>query len=307
MLRNRSLPVRTTTACILLSLVAVAGCAKLFHPKESGISGLQSGAMSDAPTGGPTINVVHLEIAVLTPPVNDRRVRTQIWEELDETGLMEPSQRNAINDAGIRVGVSGGNLGYHLESLLNNVSRSGKSELLDDELSSGYGVPFNDERSRKFRFGSVASLLQDGRTRIGLRGPIRELTLRDSQIDRSFSNGRTILEVSVRDQREEWVELEFLPQIDHGKTTSRYTIAERGDQLPQRQNHYPLYEQQFRLKLHRDEIAVVGRLADRESVGDTLFLGDSSSPTEKLIVVRLIGIEKVEGQSSGGMSAYRRQ
>jgi len=300
-----------TTIGALLSFVGICGCASLINRQESAVSRISAMTGEHDTPAGPTISVVHLEVAVVTQPVNDRRLRSLVWEELDESGLMEPAQRMALNESGVRVGVSGGNLSWPLESLLNDGDQSDRSEIVTDEFAITDPMGLSDSQNHQSRFGSMVSLVQDSRNRISLRGPVREIEIplgdNEQQSTQSFTNARMMLEVSIRDQRDEWVELEFQPQIHHGNTTARYTVAEHGEQMPLRQNLSPFYEQQFNLKLHRDEVAVVGRLADKQSIGDALFVDDAGpASTEKLVIVRLVGIEQVTGKSSGGMAEYRR-
>ena len=113
-------------------------------------------------------------------------------------------------------------------------------------------------------------------------------------------NARCMFHVSTAEIGDGWVVIRFLPQIHHGEMSVRYSIADSGEQLPLRQGIQPLYEQQFELKLHTGETAVIGyQKQDDWTVGQLMFQRESlSSLNEQVVTIELAAVEAVQGQKS---------
>jgi len=115
-----------------------------------------------------------------------------------------------------------------------------------------------------------------------------------------LQNARCMFHVSSAEIGDGWVVLKFLPQIHYGGMSVRYSLAESGEQLPVRQRIQPLYEQQFELKLHTGETAVIGyQKQDDWSVGQLMFQRESlSSLNEQVVTIELAAVEAIQGQKS---------
>ncbi len=107
---------------------------------------------------------------------------------------------------------------------------------------------------------------------------------------------------------EDWVLLKVLPQIYSGANTLRLSVVGNNDHLPVRQNVYPLYDQQFQIKLHRGEVAVMGRFGDDDwDVGRLFFRpGTGSAASESLLLIRLLGVEQTTGRSEASVSVGKK-
>ena len=225
-------------------------------------------------------------------------MRELAWEELDESGVMSHSDRNRLNQSGIRIGVSGGTLPWALESLL-------RGERVNSE-SSAASTRRSDNASS---FGLQVAIPQGSNSIIELSPEGKSLMVPPGRIDGVSKSGelndaRCVLDVTATEYGEGWVVLRFLPQIHHGSRTMRYSVSASGEQLPIRQRIQPLYDQQFEVKLHINETLVIGyQKQDEWTIGRMLLQSDSlTSTSERLLAIQLKQIEEVAGQKSMDIS-----
>lgn len=280
-------------------LLLLPGCA-LFTSENSDQAGLSAGLPlskrkpgSDA-DGLPTLSMVRLEASIVRRPVNDARVRRHVWEELDESGLMSPDVRQRLNRNGFRVGVAGSTAPWALQSLAQEAIAANRPSDLRQVAGSGSQVSI----------GPAFSLMLEGKSLLEVQGPLDPGKLPLSQIPqlaalRDRSNMKCVFEVSVKELNEDWVLLNILPQIHAGTETARLSIQGANDQLPVRQNVMPIYDHQFTVKLLTGEVAVIGYHESSEwTLGRLFFFPDTSSAgSENLLIIRMVGIEELKGQS----------
>ena len=93
-------------------MLFVSGCALFHSGADTGGLGLtwaelRGAQATEGQADAPKLNVAQLEANIVHRPVNDARVRTLVWEELDESGVMSPEQRQQLNSSGFRVGIAG--------------------------------------------------------------------------------------------------------------------------------------------------------------------------------------------------------
>ena len=239
----------------------------------------------------PVKRVVRLQTAIVSAPENDRRLRSLVWEQLDESGLMAPEDRRRLNESGLRIGVAGASLPWALESLLKgerNASPSGRKSEINN-----------------FSGGSPIAIAEGSRSIIDLPRAGKSIVIPAKRIaglyeGRELPNARCVIEVSATEYGEEWVVLKFQPQLHHGSFSQRYTVTDSGEQLPVRQRIQPFYDQQFELKLHRDETVVIGYQPMEDwSIGRMMFQSEElSGRSERLIALRLSGVDSIVGQKS---------
>lgn len=245
----------------------------------------------------PTRKIVRMQTSVMSASANDRRLRELVWAELDESGLMSPQDRRRLNQSGIRVGVSGGTASWALKSLMQEKD-SGLNTML-----TGHRSAAND--AQRTLAGTTVAIPEGSRSMVELPIPGHSLTIPPGQIEglktgRDLKNARAIIELVPIEFGDGWVVVRFLPQIHHGTLTTRYSMTESGERMPVRQQIQPLYEQQFELKLHAGETAVIGHLAQEDwTVGRLLFQSERlASKTERLLAVRLEQVDEVSGRKS---------
>ena len=235
--------------------------------------------------------MARLEASIVTRPVNDLRIRRLVWEELDESGLMSPDNRQRLNQSGFRVGVAGSATPWALQSLAKEAASDGQQEM---SAVSTDGMT---------ALGPEFSVMQNGKSLLEVQRQLDPQTIPLSRVPdlaslRDRSGLRCVFEVSVRELNEDWALLSVLPQVHAGAVTTRLSISGSSNQLPVRQNIIPLYDQQFTVKLHTGEVAVIGRHDSADwNPGRLFFQPDSgASGTERLLMIRMAGVDRVKGQ-----------
>ncbi|MCA9037489.1 MAG: hypothetical protein KDA91_20285 [Planctomycetaceae bacterium] len=296
-----------TTATLMLF---VCGCA-LFRSGESGnglgitwreLRGTENAA-AEADEGAPRLNVAQLEANIVHRPANDARIRTLVWEELDESGVMSPDQRQQLNASGFRIGVASGSTPWALQSLAQDARKvpvsSGASDMPDATTQIPLGPSF--------------PVFEGGSTRLEVQQELDSSLIPLQSIEgldgmRQTDNLRCTVQVTVKEASEDWVLLTVLPQIHSGTRALRLSVVGNSDQLPVRQSVYPLYEQQFQVKLHRGEVAVIGRFGSEEWNAGRLFFQPTrgSSASESLLMIRLLGVDQVTGRSETSVSVGKK-
>lgn len=282
---------------LILALLSLTGCA-LFAPATSKLLNqnepLDLQQIQDFQASSPVRRVVRLETSIVSALASDKRIRSLVWEELDESGLMSPEDRRRINQGGIRVGVSGGTLPWSLTSLMNG-ERSQTSQNRDSQMSGSHSASFGMQIAIPEGSPSIMELPREGNSLFVPAGEIAGL-----KQGGELENARCVLQMKAVEYGDGWVVIQFLPQIHHGAVSRRLSVAQGAEQLQVRQNIRPLYEQQFELKLHTHETVVIGYLAqDDWTAGRLLFQSDTlSSKTERLLALQLTQLEEVAGQKS---------
>lgn len=270
----------------------LCGCA-LFAPKESKLPSFGSRKpQTDSVDNAPIRRVVRLRSAIVTSRPSEARLRSLIWEELDESGPLPPEDRIRLNQSGIRVGVSGGTLPWALNGLLPQPSGS----------TSGNGnAP-----------GIGLVILEGNQSRIELPLKDEHIVVPAGQLA-GLNNGGELEEagcgfrVEPLEYADSWVVLKIVPELRYGAMTSRYSFDSDGGQVQKRQKLHPLYEQQFQIKLHIGESIVIGYHDNEDwTVGQMLMQSEKLTTVfENLVVLQLTGVESVKGEKSMTVD-YRR-
>jgi hypothetical protein len=290
-------------------MLLLPGCA-LFHSK--GDSTDKQGTARDLfgsnaeKHDGPILNAARLEASIVVRPANDECVRKRVWTELDESGLMAPDRRQNLNRHGFRVAVSSGTAPWDLQVLAREAYAATQSTeghaSLSTNLSDQLGL-----------MGPSFSVMQNGKSLIEVQSqldtsmlPLKELP--ELAAVRDQSGLRCVFEVSVKELSDDIVLLSVLPQIHHGANTTRFSVSGSTEQLPVRQNIVPLYDQQFTVRLHTGDIVVIGQQKSDSWNSGRLFFEPltGSAATERLLMIRLAGIDKMKGQSDSSfrLGAY---
>ena len=300
-------------------LLAVPGCGLFRSAQESGVldgAGVRGGAgngkgSSDGEVKGAQIRTARLEALIVSRPAEDARLRRLVWEELDESGLMSPEQRQKLNLAGVRIGVAGSGSPWALQSLAREAAAA---EQLDAD-----GMSRNETQASHLGVAQGFSLMPKGQSFLELQSGLEERGLPLSRIPqlsalRDRSQLRCVMEVTAREIEKDWVLLNFLPVVHAGAATQRLTIEDFAEKLPIRQNVVPLYEYQVDVRLMTEEVAVLGRYGGSEggewTLGNLFFQPERTGATfERLLMVRMAGIEVLEGRSDPGfrLGAYDRK
>ncbi len=281
----------------LLNLLSATGCALMGVDTNDAISAgkpVSAEQLAEFRGEAPIRTILRLNTSNVTTLATDQRIRSLIWEELDESGLMSPEDRRRLNQSGVRVGVAGSTLPWALTSLLRGERVQSTSSPGDSRNVDGSTV-----------FGTQLVLPQGSNSLIEIPSPGDSLRIPAGQIaglkyGAELQNARCMFHVSTTEIGDGWVVIRFLPQIHYGEMSVRYSVAESGERLPVRQRIQPLYEQQFELKLHTGETAVIGyQKQDDWSVGQLMFQRESlSSLNEQVVTIELGAVEAIQGQKS---------
>lgn len=292
---------RSAIAALLMS---ASGC-NLFRSvgtEDSMLNSLFPGGESTDARGDvnvPTLSTVRLDATIASRPVGDPKIRKLVWEELDESGLMTPEQRRALNDSGFRIGVAGSSTPWALQSLARDalVADRGEDGTAGPVVSETPGGPL----------GPSFTLMQNGKSYLEIQGQLDEARLPLARIPqlaslRDRQGLRCVIELTAREIAEDWVLLTLLPVVYSGTSTLRLTIQDNTEKLPMRQNTLPLYEHQVTVRLLAGEVAVVGRSASGDSdswnLGNLFFAPEEGgAATERILMIRMAGVEKLRGQS----------
>ena len=290
-------------------MLLLPGCA-LFQANGEGSSSIASprewfGKESEA-DDGPTLNTARLEASIVTRPAHDERIRQHVWLELDESGLMAPDRRQRLNQSGFRVAVASGTAPWALQSL----AREALAALRSTE---GQASPDSHMHDQFSAMGPAFSVMQNSKSLIEVQSqldstslPLKELP--ELALLRDQSGLRCVMEVSVKELTDDMVVLSVLPQIHLGANTTRLSINGSMEQLPVRQNIVPLYDQQFTVRLHTGDIVVIGQQRSETWNSGRLFFEplSGSAATERLLMIRLAGVDQMKGQSDSSfrLGAY---
>jgi len=280
-------------------MLLLPGCALFEANRDASSKGVEKqewfGQKKETDTGL-TLNTARLEATIVTRPANDERIRKHAWMELDECGLMRHDQRQHLNQNGFRVAVASGTAPWALESLAREAitaTRSTDGQAMQNSSSdqfSGLGPAFN--------------VMLNSKSVIEVQSQLDASLLQLNQIPalaslRGQSGLRCVMEVSVKELTDDMTVLSVLPQIHSGTRTSRLSVSGSTEQLPVRQNILPLYDQQFTVRLHTGDIVVIGQQRSESWNSGRLFFEpySGSMATERLLLIRLAGVDQMKGQS----------
>ncbi len=290
-------------------MLLLPGCA-LFHSKGDAPDNCGTArelfSRSDEKHEGPVLNTARLEASIVVRPANDAGIRKDVWTELDESGLMAPDRRQRLNQHGFRVAVSSGNAPWDLQVL----AREAYAATQSTEGQASLSTNLSDQLGP---MGPSFSVMQNGKSLIEVQSqldtsmlPVKELP--ELAAVRDQCDLRCVFEVSVKELSDDIVLLSVLPQIHHGANTTRFSVSGSIEQLPVRQNIVPLYDQQFTVRLHTGDIVVIGQQRSDAWNSGRLFFEPvtGSAATERLLMIRLAGIDQMKGQSDASfrLGAY---
>ncbi|MCH2210436.1 MAG: hypothetical protein MK110_03985 [Fuerstiella sp.] len=250
--------------------------------------------------GVPVKRIVRLTASVIDQPVSENRVRQAVWRQMCESVLQKWQARRVLNESGFRVGVSQPPYPWALQSLLstsqnqiqqeNSRRRSGSGHMyFSASGQSGLPIviPDGSESLVEIRRGTRAEIPNDvvipGMTGVDAGDEIR-----------------CVLRIKTIETGDDWMLLQFVPELQFGRATMRLTVKDAGDHLPIRQKIVPLFDQQFEIKLRKDDVVVVGHsVQDQWTIGQFFFQTDSvTSATEHLLTLQVSQIESITGRPS---------
>ena len=297
--------------CVLLLFVCVSGCA---HFKSDAENQLQariekehSNKHDDAPRRIPVKRIVRLISSVIDQPVSEDRVRQAVWRQMCESVLQRPQSRRLLNQNGFRVGVSQPPYPWALNTLLSRSQEQHRRKRFGDGSSAGQiYFPASGEVGTPIIIPEGRDSLLEVRRGSGAEIPIDAAVPGLTGID-AGDQIQCVLRIKSIENGDGWTLLQFLPQLQFGSETIRLTVKNGQEHLPVRQKCVPLFEQQFEIKLRKDDVIVLGYNPCKEwTTGRFFFQSDSlNGSRENLLVLRVSELEDVEGRPSLQVS-YRK-
>lgn len=290
-------------------LLLLSGCALFQADGDEGTKLASAGewfGKSSGAADGLTLKTARLEASIVTRPAHDERIREHVWLELDESGLMAPDLRQKLNQNGFRVAVASGTAPWALQSLARDAQNALRS-------TDGHAPVTNPSQDKFLGLGSTFSVMQNGKSMLEVQNQLDPQVLPMQDLPelaslRDQSGLRCVMEVSVKELTDDMVLLSVLPQIHVGANTTRFSVTGSMPQLPVRQKIVPLYDQQFTVRLHTGDIVVIGQHRSAKWNSGRLFFEplSGSAATERLLMVRLAGVDHMQGQtdSSFRLGAY---
>lgn len=269
----------------LIVCVSVAGCQYWFVEKESPatetwqqVFGTDGPQVVDA--SRPAFDTVRLEVAHIEQPLSDISMIDLLWQEVDQIGALDSNTRRALEDNGIRIGITGPNPPRILKKMLD-VDAAWRSERSDGRLGSS-------AQSVTVVPGEPTHLL----TGEGYAECEIEVPRASGRETMTFQHANCVFRIEAETLQEGWVKLHFIPEIHHGTQSLRRVATESDWQFKNSQKIDPIYSQQFSLTLNKGEVALLTATAPSPGkLGHAMFIGDGKDDQiQRMIVIRLAEI-----------------
>lgn len=270
--------IRLQTLAICVLLAALPGCS-LFEDTNSISEAKTDLALPPMQASRETIQV---EILFAERPYSDLLVGDILWDTVDESGALDPAQRDLANKNGFRVGIVASDPPQSLQRLLGITTEGGTVE----------GV--RGRRVGLFENTSTEIQTSDHYERCSI-----ELNDQSEQVHvLDFENARCVLRLKARRFQPGWAKLEFQPEIHFGDNQLRHQASDEGWTLNTAQNIKKFHGHQFEVTLNQGEMAVVGDLnSGVENAGQHFFVvGEGQERKRRVLVVRLADMQTAVGR-----------
>ena len=238
----------------------------------------------------PVIEQISLEVISVERPADDPLLWRALWDPVGEVGAVDADRAAALREAGFRVGVIASKLPEALLTLTGDADRVG-SPLpgTEDEFARVNRLPL--------RAGADAPLhAGPPRPEIVVTSPP---VAGGSARTESFADASGIVRVRCRTQQEGWATFEFTPEIHHGPFAMRVAPNSTGwtSRSGQKVRSWP--DRAFEITLAKDDSVILGLRDDADPGGLAAALLTSERDghrTERLLVVTLKGLQKIQGE-----------
>ena len=300
-----------TDLCVLLLFACASGCAYFRGDAadrlQARIREEHSGTPDAEPLKFPVKQIVRLNYSLIKQPVSETRVREAVWEQMCESAQQRPKSRRLLNENGFRVGVSQPPYPWALNTLLSTSRDHQRRTRPSDGTSANHMYfPASGQTDTPIIIPAGSDSLVEIRRGRGAEIPANTAVSGLTEIAPD-DEIRSVLRVKSIESGDGWTLLQFIPELHFGRETMRFTVSNGQQHWPIRQKRVPLFEQQFEIKLRKDDVVVVGYNPEVEwTTGRFFFQSDSlSGSQERLLVLRVAELEDVEGRPSLQVS-YRK-
>ncbi len=221
---------------------------------------------------------IDLEVYFIERSAQDPLIGESLWRGIDQINGTDALDRVRLNLEGIRFGIAGSNPPDAIRALTaEDANRSARNPTRVQSLTLISG------QETELEAGA-----HDGPLTLRINGT-------QGGIIREYGAVRCILRLKAESLDEGWVRLSVEPEIHHGAMQIRTVATDHDWKYQESQQIDPLYEQRFSTELNVGELLVIGSLGDApESVGQRFFRSGGEMPTERVIVIRVAGMQRVE-------------
>ncbi|TWT51609.1 hypothetical protein KOR42_34970 [Thalassoglobus neptunius] len=257
----------------LLAVILIAGgagCTALFPDSAKTQHRLP-------PLVGPR-NAIEIEVYFVDRRKGDPMIGDRLWSSLHSVHTLDPDSARQLEDDGFRVAMSASRPPRPLAVLM---SLSDENDPTRRVVMQRYTIPAGQETL------VVASEIPDG-TVIQRPG-------QDSSRPLEMRLGRAIFRIQADKVEDGWTRLVVIPEIQHGPMAARPTPREQDWIYQESQQRVTLYSDRITAELNEQEILALG-LGSREEgdIGQHFFVADSENGLERLILIRISGMSRIE-------------
>jgi hypothetical protein len=285
------LNIACTAAATLLSLVM--GCALFDDDMETASGRINSAARDNQdplslPRIRPSRETLQVEIYLVERPLGDPLLRDILWDNIDESGALDPRVRQLVNQNGFRVGVAGSDPPQTLQNLLGLTTNA--ASVADGKGVSGRRVGLFEGTGTEIQTGPIVE-------RCALEVINNDGAIAAHDFD---GNVRCVLHLSAERFQPGWARLEFRPEVHTGERRLRHVAGENGWNYQTTQEVTPFFTQKFDVTINQGELVIIGlNPTGPQSLGHHFLIGTSESDQfERLLVVRLVDMHTTVGVRS---------
>ncbi|HET6325580.1 MAG TPA: hypothetical protein VFG04_12955 [Planctomycetaceae bacterium] len=302
------MPVSRRTVALSLALAGgCAACGCTFLKPFGDVFGFWPPATISSgnvlPPLQPSREAVQIDFTFVERPVGDPLLGTALWGQIDQVGALSASEAEALKRMGLRVGNAGSSICPALERILSESAPADASasathiSVKKETLCIGPGVspPIT--------------------TNSGKKCTIDVPSISGSQ-ERTFENFKNVLRLTPHRLQDEWVRLEFVPEVHFGQEHVRPMSATVGLQSvwqPEMAQEVECFlQQRFSVKMHVGEMVVISADAPENArlFGTHAFVRNQPGTgiLQRVLIVRLANMSRIDPvySQSGGLNAAGR-
>lgn len=223
-------------------------------------------------------DTIDLEVYFVDRRIGDPLIGESLWSSLSSVTAVASENRARLAEDGFRFGMSSSRPPRALQSLLK---LSDEQDPTRRVVPHRYAVPSGQETLL------MVSEVPDG-TPLVRQTP-------DGVKTTELNQAKCLLRVSAERIDGNWARLMITPEIRHGASTLRPVATDQNWQYHEGQQVLPFYQHRLTAELNSGEVVVLGLDANQpDRLASCFFRSDVSTGIERLILVRVGGIHKVD-------------
>lgn len=277
---------RTVLSWLATSFVAASGCA-LFEDGADLIFRTAAKPDSDKNVLPPITSsreALKIEIVLVERPLGDRLLGPDLWQEINQVGVVAPEIREKLTEVGIRVGNAGSSPSPTLERLLEM-----KSPLAGDAKE--------ESKTLVGRYRVLMPGAEDLITTNHFDRCVLEVPGRNGTIEKEYENANSVFRVRLHKVQDGWARIDFQPEIHSGQSVWRAVATKSALSSTFSQEVNPFIDRRFSVDLHVGEMVVITAESDNpRSLGSRCFYAgnDEDRVMQRVLIVRLANMAKTD-------------